>query len=225
MFHVEPSELRYGMHMTPRDVDSAYLRTVGDACGVSLSGFQIEKLLAFTQFLGTEGVVSGGIGPNERLILLDRHIADSLVFLRVVGTETESVLDVGSGAGLPGIPISIARPDLSVELVDRSQRRSDLASRAVRILRLPNVAISRGPAEGLDGAWDAITFRASLRIPDAAELVRRFVSPYGTGIFGVSRAVARPDVPAPPEGMQFELTEELTEVLDSPAWLLKMSKI
>ncbi|MDA2978896.1 MAG: class I SAM-dependent methyltransferase [Actinomycetota bacterium] len=209
--------------MTRADSDDEYLRIVGDACGVSLGEVQIEKLLAFSEFLGTEGVVSGAIGPNERSILLDRHIADSLVFLRGFEIESGSVLDVGSGVGLPGIPIAIARPGLNVELMDRSQRRSDLASRAVRILRLPNVAVTRSAVDTLDRTWDAITFRASLRIPAAAAVVQGFINPGGMGVFGVSRSASRPSVPAPPEGMRFEMTEELSEVLDSSAWLLRMS--
>jgi 16S rRNA G527 N7-methylase RsmG len=211
--------------MTPQDSDVEYLRTVGQACGVELSEFQIERLLEFSVFLGAEGVAAGVIGPNERSILLDRHIADSLVFLRGFNTGASSVLDVGSGVGLPGIPIAIARPDLSVDLVDRSERRTDLASRAGRILGLSNTTVRRLPVESLDDRWDTITFRASLRIPAAADVVKALVSSSGTGVFGVSRSVDRPDVPSPPTGMRFDLTDELTEVLDSPAWLLRMSII
>lgn len=209
----------------PSDGGAEFLLRVARSCGLRPTTQEISQLLAYARFLTTEGMEGGGIGPNEGPILLDRHLADSLAYHIGLSAGSSSLLDVGSGVGLPGIPLAIVRPNLSVRLVDRSQRRTDLASRAVRILDLANVAVHQTPIEEIEGTWDVITFRASLRIPAAAEVVRRFAEPTGMGVFGVSRGHEQPEVPSPPEGIRFELTRELTEVLDSPSWLLRMTSI
>lgn len=199
------------------------LQAIAEACGITPSDAQIEQLLRFRAFLETDGVVAGAIGPHESGRLIDRHVGDALVYLRGLGASTHRVLDVGSGLGLPGIPLAIARPDLAVVLLDRSGRRTLLAKRAVRILNLPNVEVRQGEVHRVSEQWDAVTFRASLPIPDAATLVPRLLTPDGVAVVGVSRHTERPTIPEPPRGVRFEVTSELVGVLDTPAWLLRMT--
>lgn len=199
------------------------LQTIAEACGLTPSTVQIEQLLRFRAFLETEGVVAGAIGPHEADRLIDRHVGDALVYLRGLGDTTHRVLDVGSGVGVPGIPIAIARPDLEVVLLDRSGRRTVLAKRAVRILGLPNVEVRQEEVHRVTDHWDAVTFSASLPVRDAAILVRRILTPDGVGVVGVSRQPDRPTIPDPPPGVRFEVTSELEGVLDTPSWLLRMT--
>jgi 16S rRNA (guanine527-N7)-methyltransferase len=145
-----------------------------------------------------------------------------MMFLSGIATEVMSLVDIGSGVGLPGIPIAICRPGLSVTLVDRSRRRTDLAGRAVRILGLENVEVVTEDALNIGGDYDIAVFRASFPIDQAAQFVLdRPTIP--EGIVGVSRLSDRPDIPSPPPGLAFELTEESKGMLDSPFWLLRMT--
>jgi 16S rRNA (guanine(527)-N(7))-methyltransferase RsmG len=183
---------------------------------------QEKRFLRFAEFLTSEGLAGGGVGPHEAPRMMDRHICDSLVYLIAVEPHQSSVIDIGSGVGLPAIPIAIARPDLEVTLLDRSQRRTDLARRAVRILGLDNVTIETGGVKGVNGSWDVVTFRASLALDAAAEAFEALAARAGIGIFGVSRLPETPSVPEPPPGISYELHQEANEVLDSPSWLLRM---
>jgi len=134
------------------------------------------------------------------------------------------IVDVGSGVGLPGIPIAIVAPDIEVTLLDRSQRRTSLAQRVARILDLDNVVVVQGEVGGSKASYDAALFRASLPIADAAQAFLGLTGPRGYGLVGVSRLDRRPEVPDPPEGVAFSLSAEGSDVLDSPFWLLRMRR-
>ena len=77
------------------------------------------------------GIKLGLIGPREADRIWDRHILNSLALADLI-PEGSSVVDVGSGAGLPGIPLAIVRPDLSVTLLDPMLRRTTFLKRSSR---------------------------------------------------------------------------------------------
>ena len=74
--------------------------------GITLSEVQVDQLQTYGRWLADEGVTAGGIGPEEPRRLFDRHLADSLTFLAGIPSSATTLLDVGSGVGLPGIPIA-----------------------------------------------------------------------------------------------------------------------
>jgi len=205
--------------------DLERLRAIGDWLGTPWTPLQERLLLRYAEYLRDEGIKSGGLGPHEAPRMIDRHVGDSLVYLSAVGQDVSTLLDVGAGIGLPGIPIAIARPDLDVVLLDRSQRRCDLAGRATRILGVVNISVRQGDVNATKGSWDIVTFRASLGIEESAVVTRRLTRQDGIGVFGVSRLTEVPDLPEPPEGIEFDLRKEADEILDSPSWLLRMSHL
>lgn len=199
--------------------------------GLSLSGGQRQRLIEYHGWLGTEAEAAGGIGPHEKGRLYDRHVFDSLGYLK--GIEAESLVpqghpsklrlvDVGSGVGLPGIPIAIARPDVDVVLLDRAERRTLLARRAVRILGLDNIEVRTADVDHVSEVFDVVAYRASLPLSEAAQAFARLAEPSGVGVFGISRLEEQPSVPPPPDGVAYEVSSERPEVLDSPFWLLRM---
>ena len=100
------------------------------------------------------------IGPREVPRLWDRHILNSAVVADLI-PEGDSVVDVGSGAGLPGIPLAIVRPDLQVTLLEPLLRRSDFLREAVNVLELGDrVQVVRSRAEDHDGRYGTCTARA-----------------------------------------------------------------
>lgn len=138
-------------------------------------GDRIDVARAFTSALGAHGEERGLIGPLEPARLWSRHILNSAVaaplFRGTVG-------DVGSGAGLPGIVLAIARPDVQWVLIEPMERRVAWLDEQVRDLGLDNVEVLRSRAEDWrrGPVLDAVTARAvsALRtlVPITAPLVR-----------------------------------------------------
>jgi 16S rRNA (guanine527-N7)-methyltransferase len=115
----------------------------------------------FAELLATEGVVRGLIGPRETDRLWNRHLLNCAALASEIPQES-SVCDVGSGAGLPGLVLAIARPDLTVELVEPLLRRTSFLDEVVAELRLEAVTVTRARAEALHGkrTFDVVTSRA-----------------------------------------------------------------
>lgn len=115
----------------------------------------------YAELLATDGVVRGLIGPREAPRLWDRHLLNCAVLEELVPPGA-SVCDVGSGAGLPGLVLAIARPDVQVTLVEPLLRRTTFLSEVSELLRLDNVEVVRGRAESLHGQrrFDIVTSRA-----------------------------------------------------------------
>lgn len=126
----------------------------------------------YAEQLATAGVERGLIGPREVDRIWDRHILNSAAVGELIAPG-ERVVDIGSGAGLPGLALAIARPDLSVVLVEPMLRRTDFLAEVVNSLGLP-VAVVRGraeePAVRADaGDADVVVSRA---VADLAKLAR-----------------------------------------------------
>jgi len=115
----------------------------------------------YAELLSTEGVVRGLIGPREAPRLWERHLLNSAVLGEAVPGGS-SVCDIGTGAGLPGLVLAIARPDLEVTLVEPLLRRTTFLDEVVAELGLGHVRVVRGRAEDLHGAetYDVVTSRA-----------------------------------------------------------------
>ena len=139
----------------------------------------------------------------------------------------ESVLDIGSGVGLPGIPLAILRPQTAFRLLDRSGRRTDLAARAVRVLDLPNVSVTQGDLATLQDTHDGIVMRSVLRPQEAFPVLRRLLRPDTSATMGLSRRGRDRVGPnltrgAAEHGLSLEVVE--VPVLDSPTTLLRMTR-
>ncbi|WP_045263640.1 16S rRNA (guanine(527)-N(7))-methyltransferase RsmG [Microbacterium oxydans] len=140
-----------------------------------LFGDRIDVARAFTDALAREGEERGLIGPLELPRLWTRHILNSAIAAPLFHG---SVADVGSGAGLPGLVLAIARPDVQWTLIEPMERRTTWLNEQVGALELSNVTVLRARAEDVrppDG-FDVVTARAvsALRtlIPWTAPLVR-----------------------------------------------------
>lgn len=109
-------------------------------------GDNLEKAIVYHESLATDGSVRGFIGPREVPRLWDRHILNCGVIGEAMD-EGISVADIGSGAGLPGIPLAIARPDLNITLIEPLLKRSVYLNEVKEALNLDNVTVIRGRAE------------------------------------------------------------------------------
>ena len=125
-------------------------------------GDRITLARRYVLSLASDGVLRGLIGPRESGRLWSRHVLNS----GVVGAllkEGHRVVDIGSGAGLPGIPLAIARPDCQIVLVEPLERRTSYLREIVRDLGLSNCSVVRGRADEVIadcGEADVVTSRA-----------------------------------------------------------------
>jgi 16S rRNA (guanine527-N7)-methyltransferase len=127
-------------------------------------GDRLPLAVAYAELLVTDGVVRGLIGPREAPRVWERHLINCGVTSEMIPIGA-SMVDVGSGAGLPGIVLAVARPDLTVTLVEPLARRTAFLSEAVTALGLDaNVTVVRGRAEDLASGpsitADVVTARA-----------------------------------------------------------------
>ena len=135
-------------------------------------GEQLPLAERYVRLLADTGISHGLIGPREGPRLWERHVLNCAVVERLVPrVDGQRLVDVGSGAGLPGIAIAIARPDLEVHLVEPLARRTAWLEETVAELGLPNVTVHTCRAEDL---WEAlradwVTARAVAGIVQLAE--------------------------------------------------------
>ncbi|WP_051265754.1 16S rRNA (guanine(527)-N(7))-methyltransferase RsmG [Nakamurella lactea] len=113
-----------------------------------------DLAVRYVRSLAAEGVLRGLIGPRESGRLWTRHVLNSAVVAELIAPGA-SVVDIGSGAGLPGIPLAIARPDCTVILVEPLLRRTVYLAEIVAELGLTNCRVLRGRAEDVIGRLGA----------------------------------------------------------------------
>ena len=119
----------------------------------------------YVTILATIGVERGLIGPRETGRLWERHVLNSAAVAELVPPGA-SVVDVGSGAGLPGIPLSLRRPDLRITLLEPLLRRSVFLDEVVDALGLGDrIEVVRARAEDHRLTYDAVTSRALAPLP------------------------------------------------------------
>ncbi|MEX2280113.1 MAG: RsmG family class I SAM-dependent methyltransferase [Acidimicrobiia bacterium] len=185
--------------------------------GMAATPTLVEQLGDYQAWLAEEATRAGGIGPGERDRLEERHVADSLLFAGVWDQSSFApVIDVGSGAGLPGIPLAIVTPHRRFLLVDRSGRRVELLRRAIRVLSLGNVDVIQADIGTVDWSKATVVSRASLPPAALLGLMREVGTPHELLVAG-SRT-ERPVVPG------FETVEIPSEILDRPVWILRMAQ-
>jgi 16S rRNA (guanine527-N7)-methyltransferase len=122
---------------------------------------RLDEIAAYAHFLTTAGIERGLIGPREGERIWERHIFNCLPVTQLL-PQGASLFDIGSGAGLPGIVIALARPDLSVTLIEPLERRVAFLTEAVEGLNLPinNIEVLRGRAQDVKKSADFVTARA-----------------------------------------------------------------
>ncbi len=189
---------------------------------IEIGSSQQRQLVRYHGWLESEAIPAGGVGPNEAPRLWQRHIADSLTF-GIALPDAETVADIGSGAGLPGVPLAIVYPHLDFTLVDRSGRRCDLIRRAIAILRVENCNVVHSDVRTVDKRFDAVVSRAAIPLEDLMIHVKRLLIPQGCAVLGLSQTGNRPIRPGEwGPGFATDVVELPLDILDTPAMLLRI---
>ncbi len=139
-----------------------------------------QAIYRYVDLLTTEGVARGLLGPREGQRIWARHIVNCAVVADAL-TAGQRVVDVGSGAGLPGLVLALARPDVTVTLVEPLLRRTAFLAEVVEDLGLANVEVLRSRAEDVGGrVFDVATARAVAPIDRLARWTLPLLTPGGT---------------------------------------------
>lgn len=190
---------------------------VATATGFTLDDHQLRLLEEYRAWLLEEAIPAGGLGRKEGSRISDRHIGDSLCFAWPFSHRPSALIDLGSGVGLPGIPLAVLWPDTAVTLIDRSGKRVDLARRAARVLGLDNVEAVEEDIETTEMSSTAVVTRAAIPPERLMRQLSRLVRPGGMAIAGGSWTER-------PEAEGWETVEIPPEMLDRPVWLLIMRR-
>ena len=137
---------------------------VEPAIAAAVFGAGIDQARGYAAALVRDSDTLGLLGPREMPKLWSRHILNSAVVAELVN-DGETVADVGSGAGLPGIPMAIAKPNAHFTLIEPMERRSEWLKQMVEELDLKNVTVLRARAEEVGQAFDVVTARAVAALP------------------------------------------------------------
>lgn len=139
----------------------------------------MPRVEAFVRLLSAQGVEWGLIGPREVERIWPRHIFNSVAVAPLIGSGA-FVVDVGSGAGLPGLPLALARPDLRVTLLEPMQRRCAFLALAIAELGLADrVRVVRSRAEDHHERYDCVTCRAVAPLPTLLDWCWPLIAPGG----------------------------------------------
>lgn len=163
----------------------------------------------YRELLATEGIRRGLIGPREAERLWERHL-DNCAAIADLVPECSAVLDVGSGAGLPGLVLALIRQDLQVTLLDAALRRATFLAEAVERFGLGSrvqVVQQRVEDLGSERRWPVVTARALARLPQLVEWCWPRVAPGGRLVALVGERTGPDDLVGLPAGAAWSLEE------------------
>ena len=163
-----------------------------EALGLALSPEQVTQLAQFAELIRKWNRAFNLVSRQDVGRLLERHILDSIAPMALV--RGPRVLDLGSGAGLPGLPLAIVLPGLQMTLCDRSERRTRFCRQVVQQLGLGNVTIwcgDFGSADSPSGPFDTVVARGVATSDSVWDMVRHTLDPDGCVlVYAATQAVA-----------------------------------
>lgn len=164
------------------------------------------KLLAYLDLLVKWNHAYNLTAIRDPAAMVPLHLLDSLAVLPFV--HGDSLADLGSGAGLPGIPLAIARPDLQVTLVESNGKKARFLREAVRSLPLANVKIEQARVQDVTGAFASVTCRAFASLADMLTWGGHLLAPDGRWLAMKGRADAD-EIAAVPDAFRVVATHAL----------------
>jgi 16S rRNA (guanine527-N7)-methyltransferase len=154
-----------------------------EAAAAAMFGDELARARTYADLLTGAGVERGIVGPAEAERLWDRHLLNCGAIARLIPASS-SVVDLGSGAGLPGIVLALLLPGATVTLVEPMARRVDFLNECVAELKLGNTTVLRGRAEDLAGhvSADVVTARAVAPLGRLVGLMLGLMRPGGRAL-------------------------------------------
>jgi len=164
--------------MTDRDLLRQRLVAGLAALDLDLATDVVERLLDYLALLARWNATYNLSAVRDPLEMVTRHLLDSLAVAPLVRGDT--LADLGTGPGLPGMVLAIIAPGRRVTLVDSNGKKTRFLRAAVRELRLDNVQVVEGRVENVEGVYDCITARAFASLSDMLAWGGHLLAPGGT---------------------------------------------
>ena len=167
------------MNQTAQNVQLVQLEAGLAELGIDLGAAEQQKLLAYVALLYKWNRTYSLTALREQEQAVSLHLLDSLAVLpHLAALGAHTLLDVGSGGGMPGIPLAIALPELRVTLIDSNSKKTAFLQQAAIELKLSNVAVHCGRVEQYhpQQGYAAITSRAFAELADFVELTRHLLA-------------------------------------------------
>jgi 16S rRNA (guanine527-N7)-methyltransferase len=192
------------------------------AMGVELSAEQAQLLLRYEALLRERAIPLGIVARSDRDRLHQRHVVDSLRAATLFRSADRMAYDLGSGAGLPGIPLAIALPGCRFTLAESRSKRAAFLELVVAELALTNADVHADRVETLSSGADVVTARAFAPLGETWRLAAQLLRPKGRLIYFAGEGMRDPertarDLPGPPRQVAVE------KVLESSAPLVMMA--
>ena len=175
----------------------AQLRAGTAELGLAPSPAALETLLDYVELLTRWNAAYNLTAVREPLAMVANHLLDSLAVAPLVRGDT--LADIGSGAGLPGIPLAVYAPERQVTLIDSNGKKARFLREAVRTLRLANVRIEAQRVEAVRGGFDTVTARAFASLADMLRLAGHLIAPDGI-LIALKGQLQAEEIVSPPEG-------------------------
>lgn len=220
---------RHAMVDTSREALHTLLIDGIGSLGITLDEAQVAKLLDYVALLGKWNAVYNLTAIRDPRQMLIQHILDSLSIVpHLCGPAEATVLDVGSGGGLPGIVLAIVFPQWRVTLNDIVHKKSAFQTQAKAELKLTNLSVVTGrveqlrPGHEVPGQFDLIVSRAFADLADFVTLARHLVAP-GGAIWAMKGIHPNDEIARLPEGAHLRETIRLAvPALDAERHLLEV---
>lgn len=192
------------------------------ALGVTLPEGAEARLLRYVELLVQWNQAYNLTAVRDPAEMLVKHVLDSLSILPYV--QSSPVADVGTGAGLPGIPLAVALPDTRFTLLDSNGKKTRFCTHAAAELRLKNVEVVQARAETHTGAYALVTSRAFASLKDFAEMAGDMLAPAGR-LLAMKGALPDEELKALPPGFRLAAVHPLkVPGLDAERCLVVLEK-
>ncbi len=195
--------------MTDNQSERIKLESGMDRLGLDVTPATVDKLLTYMALLKEWSGTYNLVAPREREFLLTRHLLDSLSIAPWL--QKGSLLDVGTGAGLPGLPLAIINPAMEVSLIDSAGKKIRFIRHVDRTLKLGNIHPMLQRIEDMDetGPYANITSRAFASLRDFAEAVRSCAD-QSTRLLAMKGVYPRKELEELPDWINIQSVEALT---------------
>ncbi len=146
---------------------------------ISLHDGMVSQLLAFIYLIEKWNKAYNLTAIRHREDMVNLHLLDSLAILPHL--QGQRIIDVGTGAGLPGIPLAICRPDIEFQLIDSNAKKTRFVQQAILELKLPNVSVAHNRVEEFisEKGFDVVLTRAFASLPDIIHLTQHVLNKNG----------------------------------------------
>ena len=201
------------------------LRNGLSAMAITVSDKQFNQLCLYIDLLEKWNVAYNLTAVRDVLHMVSVHLLDSLSILPFVSTQAHSVLDVGSGGGLPGVPLAIMRSDLAVTLIDSHSKKTAFLQQAVIELGLNNVQVITDRVENVKQIqFDTIVSRAFAELGDFVRLSSHLLSNQGVWL-AMKGVYPYEEVDRLPENIIVEQIQEVkVPFIDGSRHIVRMTK-